>query len=48
MTNIDSLRLEIFVPAAVLVGGYAGVSRELVEVGGVAGVVDAGEERRRE
>ena len=48
MTNIDSLRLEIFVPAAVLVGGYASVSRELVEVGGVAGVVDAGEERRRE
>ena len=41
-------QLEIFVPAAVLVGWYAGVSRELVEVGGVAGVVDAGEERRRE
>ena len=42
------LKLKIFVPATVLVTGYAGVPGELVKVRGVAGVVDAGQQGRGE
>ena len=52
MTNIiivytdPFLKLKVFVPATVLVAGYAGVPWELVKVGGVTGVVDTGQQRR--
>ena len=53
MTNIllytdPFLELEIFVPATVLVAGHTGVPGELVKVGGVTGVVDTGQQGRRE
>ena len=40
------LKLEVFVPATVLVAGYAGVPGELVKVWGVTGVVDTGQQWR--